>query len=550
MTMRTVSRRDVLRFGLLGAAGAVLPAGAGGCGCPCDVRTAYSWNNAIGTAGVNADQAVPQSLAELVQHVQSAEAHGRRVRMTGSGHSFSDVAMTSDLLLRPGALQKPLAVDWTEAKASYQDPAEQQKYVRVESGITVKQLNRYLESLSPARGLMCLGGYDAQTIVGAAITGTHGSGLGYGPIASQIASMEIVTTEGRVLKIEPSDGMTDPAKFKGSVHAPPDSYPAELKQDDRLFNAAAVSLGCLGIVYAVTLRVVPKFWLKEVRTMTTWGALKAPGGFIERLRTGQKLVDGSGDDPEFYEIYFNPYPPKPGQGPETHECLLTLRYKLDRDPGPLTPEQRMRGQFGTAFFVSLSRWLGEGTGVARAINGHHAQVPWIISTGLKGLRDPEFVGTGPEVFHLGELNELRAYASELAFDIDQTVEATERLFAEAAKMKRQGLVHPSPPSLRFVAPSNAHLAMMNGRRTCTMEIGMLVCVEGGDDLLKHYERMFMDEYSARPHWGLDLDVMTQWSEVEKLYGPPATEWRAVLNELNHKGTFDGHFTDRLGISQS
>jgi len=546
-TKQTVSRRNVLRTGMAGLTVAALPGGPLGCGCPCDVRTAYQWNNAIGTAGVNATIATPASLASLVELVRSAEASGQRVRMTGSGHSFSDVAFTDQLLLRPTGLQKVLAVDWTEAKPAYGSSAKQASYIRVESGITIEQLNSVLDA--SGRGLENMGGYDAQTIVGAATTGTHGSGLGYGPIASQIVSIELVTTEGRVLKIEPADGLTDPSKFAGSVHTPLGRVIAELQQDDRLFNAALVSLGCLGIVYAVTLRVEPKYWLEEVRTMTTWAKLSAPGGFIDRLQRGQRLAPERDDDPEYYEIYVNPYPPKPGQPAGAHACLLTKRYKRTTDPGRLSPGQRLRGKFGTAFLVTLSRWLGQGTGVARVMNAYPDEVPGILGTGLEALEDKSFIGTGPEVFHLGEINDLRAYASELAFDIKDTVPATQRLFEVAAEMKRSGLMHPSPPSLRFVKSSNAHLAMMHGRRTCTLEIGMLVCVEGGDELLKRYERLFIDEFAARPHWGLDLNVLSNFEEVERLY-PAATEWRGVLNELNYRGTFDGKFTDRLGISQS
>src|SRR6185503_3327720 len=79
-------------------------------------------------------------------------------------------------------------------------------WVRVEAGITVKELNLHLERHHLA--LTNMGGYDAQTIVGAATTGTHGSGLAFGPIASQIRSLELVTTGGEVLKVEPDPGIT------------------------------------------------------------------------------------------------------------------------------------------------------------------------------------------------------------------------------------------------------------------------------------------------------------------------------------------------------
>ena len=33
----------------------------------------------------------------------------------------------------------------------------------------------------------------------------------------------------------------------------------------------------------MVLKVVPAFWLRETHVETTWGALCAPGGFLERV---------------------------------------------------------------------------------------------------------------------------------------------------------------------------------------------------------------------------------------------------------------------------
>ena len=45
---------------------------------------------------------------------KSAEAQQKRVRMTGSGHAFSDVAMTDDTLLSPLGLTRALPLDRSE----------------------------------------------------------------------------------------------------------------------------------------------------------------------------------------------------------------------------------------------------------------------------------------------------------------------------------------------------------------------------------------------------------------------------------------------------
>ena len=40
-----------------------------------------------------------------------------------------------------------------------------------------------------------------------------------------------------------------------------------LVQDDHVFDAVCVGMGCMGVIYAVTLEVRPAFWLMEKRTM-------------------------------------------------------------------------------------------------------------------------------------------------------------------------------------------------------------------------------------------------------------------------------------------
>ena len=70
------------------------------------------WQNVSGTHYVKPEELLtPSSAAELIDIVNRARNSGKRVRMTGSGHSYSDVAMTDDILLRPIALNQLLTLD-------------------------------------------------------------------------------------------------------------------------------------------------------------------------------------------------------------------------------------------------------------------------------------------------------------------------------------------------------------------------------------------------------------------------------------------------------
>jgi L-gulono-1,4-lactone dehydrogenase len=522
------TRRDLLELGLSVAAFG---------GCCTQESTSRLWNNAINTDGFDPIQtAEPTSLADLITEIKKAEDAGKRVRMSGAGHSFSDVAFT-DHLLKPHRLDTALAVPLAQLKAPWNE--EKAGLVRIESGRTIRQLNPYLEG--KGRAFENLGGFDAQTIVGAATTGTHGSGLAYGPIASQIMSIQIVGTEGKVWQIEPTEGITDRSKFPGVIPTAKGDIPVELKQDDALFNAIAVSMGTMGVVYAVVLRTVDKFWLREVREKKKWTELCAPNGFLRRLIEDKKPPEDPA--PDYYEIYFNPYERK-----GDHSCLVTKRYKISAEPSGVSAGARKRGRLGLPPIEAIGHLTNQGAGLADHMDRFPNAVPNLVEDALNSLQDKEFIDISHRVFHLGPANYLRVMGIEMAFALEQTIAAVERLFTEAKELQGQGWLHSSPPSLRFVKASDAHLAMMNGRDTTMLEMGMLATAHGDRGLLEAYERMYMKEFNARPHWGLDLNILQSYDSVRKLYPNTADLWLEKFQAMNKRGTFDGKLTDRLGIS--
>src|SRR5207245_398201 len=73
-----------------------------------------------------------------------------------------------------------------------------------------------------------------ESIAGAISTGTHGTGLRFGSLSTQIVGMNLVTAEGRLLQIS-------------------------LDQQPELMAAARVSLGALGVITQVTIQCVQAF---------------------------------------------------------------------------------------------------------------------------------------------------------------------------------------------------------------------------------------------------------------------------------------------------
>ena len=240
----------------------------------------------------------PSSLDELVALVQQAESEGVTIRMVGSGHSWSDVALTTGYLLRPVRLTRLL--DDPEA---LRPQAAATPLVRVEGGIRIRELNAQLALRKLA--LVQMGGYDGQTVAGVMATATHGSGLEFGPLCDWVRSLDVVGSGGKVWRIEPADGITDPTLYDG---------PAELVQDDTWFYAALVGMGSLGIVYALTLEVREAFLLKEVRRLSTWEEV-------------EPQLDAALAAKQHYEVYLNPYERK-----GRHRVIVTTRNETDERP--------------------------------------------------------------------------------------------------------------------------------------------------------------------------------------------------------------------------
>lgn len=498
------------------------------------------WNNAVNSLPIQRPDimAYPSTTAAVVELVRAAEARGQRVRMTGSGHSFSDVALTDGMLLLPNRLSTLLSLDRARLHAAV---AEDRHLVRVQGGITIHELNDLLDSKCLA--LTNLGGYDAQTITGVAMTATHGSGVNYGPIVSQIASLQIVTSHGEVLQIEPKPehAITNPANFPGFLEEDP-RVPVRLVQDDEVFNAVSVSMGSMGIVTAVVLKAVDKFWLREKRTLHLWSEVSKPGGYLDTLMHRP----GASGFPDHVEIYVNPYENHEGD----HRCVLTQRYRLNAAPTP-TDDSKKRGQLGGASPLDdpRVRELTEG-GLVKALDrASIRELARIHDLMLYSQLDENYTAESYKVFNLGAINKLRAYGIEMAFPLDKAIAATNALFKRAKQEFAAGRHHSVPFSLRFVKAASPFLAMQHGRDTVMLEMGVLVGARGSQALLHGYEQFFIDNFTARPHWGLDMSVLKSWSQVEALYGADAAQaWQRVYKQLNVNGTFNGRFTDRLGIS--
>jgi L-gulono-1,4-lactone dehydrogenase len=188
---------------------------------------AADWRNWAGDQACRPAEVVrPRDRSELAAAIAAAADEERIVSVVGSGHSFTEAAMTGGTMIDLAALSGTLDADPSSG------------LVKVGAGTVLADLNEELHGLGLA--MENLGDIDRQTIAGAISTGTHGTGAKLRNISSQVEALELITAGGEVREL--GAGEAD------------------------LLAAARVGVGALGAISAVTLRCVPSFTLHRVDT--------------------------------------------------------------------------------------------------------------------------------------------------------------------------------------------------------------------------------------------------------------------------------------------
>ncbi len=233
-----------------------------------------TWRNWAGDQScAPAELARPRSREELAAAIGSAAAAGRKVGLAGSGHSFTEAALTGGTMIDTRSLSGMIDADRASG------------LVKVGSGTVLAELNEELNRLGLA--MENLGDIDRQTVAGAISTGTHGTGARLRNISSQVEGLELVLADGSVREL--------------SAGGDPD-----------LLRAARVSIGSLGAISAVTLRCVPAFTLHRVDT---------PCPREEVLDAFQERADAN----DHFELFTFPY---------ADSALVLERNRTEEPPRP------------------------------------------------------------------------------------------------------------------------------------------------------------------------------------------------------------------------
>ncbi|GAB3645329.1 D-arabinono-1,4-lactone oxidase [Streptomyces sparsus] len=322
-------------------------------------RRSNTWRNWAGNTGARPLRTVaPSSTEALAEVVRRAAEDGLPVKAVGTGHSFTSVATTGGVLIRPERLSGVRAIDRAAGT------------VTVAAGTPLKQLNQVLagEGLS----LTNMGDIMEQTVSGATSTGTHGTGRESASLAAQIVGLELVCADGSVLRCSPEENAD-------------------------VLAGARVGLGALGVITELTFAVEPMFWLH---------AREEPMRFAEVVSRFEEFTAEN----EHFEFYWFPH---------TDTCHTK---RNNRSAGPARPLPPVRGWVDDELVAngvfqaacSLGRALPSVVPTVARLSGRvlsdrsYTDIPYKVFTSPRRVRFLEMEFALPRAAATAALTELRA----------------------------------------------------------------------------------------------------------------------------------------------
>ncbi|WP_332645498.1 D-arabinono-1,4-lactone oxidase [Lysinibacillus sp. 54212] len=168
----------------------------------------------------------PTTVEEVMEIVQKHAKERKTIRITGAAHSFSPVAMPEMSAMSLHHLRGLISVDLKAMEATFY------------AGTYLYEIGPLLEQYGLA--LINMGDINVQSLAGVISTGTHGTGIKLGSFSSMVTKWGFVNGTGEY--IEHSRGANP------------------------LSEALHVSLGLLGVLVTVTIKVIPIYSLQYEST--------------------------------------------------------------------------------------------------------------------------------------------------------------------------------------------------------------------------------------------------------------------------------------------
>jgi FAD-linked oxidoreductase len=424
------------------------------------------WQNWSGSVqGRPQQRAAPASIDDLARLIGAAGRDGRHARVVGAGHSFTPLVQTNDLLLSLDNLQ---GIESVDAEGGT---------VTVLAGTKLKRLGNDLL----ARGLAQenLGDIDVQSIAGAISTGTHGTGIRFGTLATQVAGLTLVTANGDVLECSPEHN--------------PD-----------IFKAAQVSLGMLGVIAKVKLRVVPA---KRLHYQ----------GHREKLKTCLDNLERYKQENSHFEFFWLPY-------------TEWVQAKFLNETGAPATGSNLWGKFNKIVLENGVYWL-----LSEACRLMPRLTKSVSRLSARAIASVNEVDYSHRLFATPRLVRFQ----EMEYNIPAEHFSAVIAEIQACIEQQQFAVH-FPIECRFVHSDDIWLSPAYQRESAYVAVHMYRGMPY-QSYFQHIEEIFK-RYQGRPHWG-KMHTRSA-SDLAALY-PRWDDFRRVRAALDPQGVFLNDYLRQL-----
>lgn len=458
-----MSRRRALQaIGAAGLVAALRPASATtastAASSPRAAPPVPGWRNWSGLESCQpAAWRVPGGEQEALALLREAPAP---LRCVGAGHSFTKLVPTEGSLLSLDRLSGLKAHDAAAGTAT------------LGAGTRLAIASRALDTAGLA--FNNLPDIDVQTLAGAIATATHGTGAGLPALHADVLQLTLLTPQGERLVCSRSER-------------------------PEVFAAAQVSLGALGVVSEVTMKVRPRHVLhRKVWLMPTEELLQAAPALAQKHRQ--------------FECYLLPHT---GYGAAiTHDEVAGT--PLPRAPAPdedvLRDLKRLRDLFGR--WPSLRRWVAQKF-IDPSMTEEATDWSWkLLST------------QRPTRFNESECHVPRDQGVACLREVLATLEKRDDVFF--------------PIEFRYIAGDDAWLSPFHGRDSCSIAVHA-AHDEPWDYLVKQVGPVFR-RHGGRPHWGKLHDRSA--AELRALY-PRWDDFQRLRRALDPAGRMLNPYLKRL-----
>ncbi|RFM28478.1 FAD-binding protein [Deminuibacter soli] len=448
---------------------------------------------------MNALDAYNDATVAIQKLIADAIQQNTTLRALGSGWSWTKIATTGNngIMLDTKPLNSIFTISQQQVSPDYKGDVS--KLVFAQCGAAIWELSQYLQIRNLS--LKTSGASNGQTIAGAIGSGAHGSAFDFGAVQDFVVGLHIVVGPNRHIFLErksaPVAGSEIIQKLK-----------AELVQDDALFYAALISMGCFGFVHGVMIETESLYLLEcYMRRMPYDANLKK---IMETLDFSNANLPCGTERPFHFAVQINPYDIDKG-------VYVTSMYKR---PYTHDYQRASDNQDGIGPGDDAACFVG------RLTQAVPAAVPFIVNKLLAGALTPyeKKMGTLGEIFDNTTL-----HGKLLCAAIGIPISFVNKVVDILLPMTRGNVPYAGLFALRYVKKSNATLAFTRFDTTCILELDAVF----SDATLQFYSAVWDKlEQANIPftfHWGkmTELDP----DRLKSKYGAAADSWLAARNQL-------------------